>query len=285
MNRTYRTASILALLTVAACAPRLAPTIVFPYLWPGKPGYDGNIDQIGIVGPSGIVYHPGRGTLFVVGDKGLIAEIRKDGTPVFSQPLPGDLEGITVDPATGLLYVAVEGDDVILEFDPVRRAVLRRFPIDRAYRDNPNFLEKRLNGYDDGIESIAWVPDSSQPEGGTFYVGNQWDPPAILEVEAPLRSRPGESVEARILRVLPTKVRDPSDIYYDPATRRLNVLCDADNLLLEVALDGTIVAQYAFPGDTQEGLTKDDERFLYLAQDIGGIFKIKDLRTQKPGRR
>jgi uncharacterized protein YjiK len=269
----------------AACAPSLAPGIVFPHQWPGKPGFDGNIDRIGIKGPSGIVFHPGRKTLFVVGDKGSIAEIRKDGTPVFSQALPGDLEGITVDPATGLLYIVVEGDDVILEFDPERRAVLRRFPINRAFGGNPEFLEKQRGRYDDGVESIAWVPNSSHPEGGTFYIGNQWDPPVILEVEVPLRSRPSGPAEARIIRVLPTKIADPADMYYDARTRRLNVVCDTDNILLELTLSGEIVAQYAFPGDSQEGLAQDDEGYIYLAQDVGGIYKLKDLRPAASRRR
>ncbi len=271
--------SLVPILLPAACAPRLAPTILFPYQWPGKPGFDGNIDRIGIEGPSGIVFHPGRNTLFIVGDKGLIAEIAKDGTPVFSQPLPGDLEGITVDPATGLLYIVVEGDDVILEFDPERRTVLRRFPINRAFGGCPEFLEKQRDRYDDGIESIAWIANPSHPEGGTFYIGNQWDPPVIIEVEVPLRSRAAGPAEARIVRVLPTKIADPADMYYDARTRRLNVVCDADNILLEITLSGRIVAQYAFPGDSQEGLARDDEGYLYLAQDNGGIFKLKDLRT------
>lgn len=272
------------LLVAVACAPRLAPAIPFPCLWPGTPGHAGNIDRIGIEQPSGIVFHPGRDTLFVVGDNGSIAEIHKDGTPVFSQPLTGDLEGITVDPATGLLYIIVEGDDIILEFDPERRTVLRRFPIDRDFGGDPQFLQKQRDRYDDGVEAIAWVPDPRHPEGGTFYIGNQWDPSALLEVEVRLRSRPDTPSRGRIIRLLPTRVVDPSDMYYDAETRRLNVICDTDNLLLEITLSGRIVAQYAFPGDTQEGLAKDDEGFIYLAQDVGGIIKLKDLRAH-PGRR
>lgn len=269
----------LALVSVS-CAPRLAPAIPFPYHWPGKPGYDGNIDRIGVVQPSGLAFHPGRRTLFAVGDDGFIAEMRTDGTPVFGEPLTGDLEGVTVDPETGLLYIIVEGDDVILEFDPEERAVRRRFPIDREYGGNPQFLRKQRHGYDDGIEAIAWVPDPRHREGGTFYVGNQWDPPMIFEVEVPLRSRPSGDGRARIVRVLPTRVVDPSDMYFDAETRRLNVLCDTDNLLIEITLDGRIINQYCFPGDMQEGLAADDEGFLYFAQDSGGIIKIRDLRPR-----
>ncbi|MCJ7581375.1 MAG: hypothetical protein MUP98_12690 [Candidatus Aminicenantes bacterium] len=35
--------------------------------------------------------------------------------------------------------------------------------------------------------------------------------------------------------------------------------------------------QYAFLGDNQEGLARDDAGYLYIAQDSGGILKAKDL--------
>jgi uncharacterized protein YjiK len=277
-------AAILLLLP-AACVPRLAPAIPFPCRWPGTPGHAGDIDRVRVEPPSGLVFHPSRRTLFAVGDNGFIAEMKTDGTPIFGQALAGDLEGITVDPSTGLLYIIVEGDDVILEFDPESRMVTRRFPIDRAFAGNPQFLQKQTDRYDDGVEAIAWVPNPGHPEGGTFYIGNQWDPPALFEVEAPVRSRPSGSPRARIIRLLPTRIADPSDMYYDPETRRLNVLCDTDNLLLEITLEGRIVKQYSFPGDTQEGLAVDDEGFIYFAQDTGGIIKLRDLRRRSDRRR
>jgi hypothetical protein len=38
------------------------------------------------------------------------------------------------------------------------------------------------------------------------------------------------------------------------------------------------VKQYAFPGNDQEGLCRDEAGFIYIAQDSGGILKIKDIR-------
>jgi len=37
---------------------------------------------------------------------------------------------------------------------------------------------------------------------------------------------------------------------------------------------------FAFLGNDQEGLVRDDEGYLYIAQDSGGIIKIKDLRNR-----
>jgi uncharacterized protein YjiK len=274
-------ALLLFLVFALSCSKaEYAPTIRFPYQWLDVQGFGGNIDRQELAEPSGVCYHPLRKTLFVVSDDGVIAEMRTDGTPVSRLNLPGDLEGVTVDPGTGLLYVAVEADDIILEFDPDKGEVTRRFPINREFRGNPNFLEKQTTRYDNGIECIAFVPDPAHPEGGTFYVGNQWDPPMIMEVSVPLRSSRAEGGEARIIRVLPLRMDDPAAIYYDPETKRLNVVDDADNILVEITLGGKLVRQYAFLGDNQEGLARDEEGYLYIAQDTGGIIKVRDLRRR-----
>ena len=274
-----KTAVALAALSLAACAVN-APggAIRFPYFWPGTPGFGGNIDQHGFKEPSGIVFYPPHGTLFLVDDGGLVAEITKEGRLAFVKEVPGDLEDITCDPSTGRLYIIVEGQDIILEFDPESKEVTRRFPINRAYGRDHHFLRKTEGAYDNGVEALAFVPNALHPEGGTFFLGNQWDPSCIFEVRVPLRSSKAAEAEAKILRVLPVKLDDPAAMYYDPVRRRLNVLSDADNILIEVSLDGWLMAQYAFPGNDQEGLARDDEGYLYIAQDCGGIIKIKDLR-------
>ncbi len=266
---------------LAACsASRDQPTIRFPYQWLDVQGFGGDIDQQNLPEPSGICFHPERGTLFVVSDEGYIAEIRKDGTPVATYRMAGDLEGITLDPGSGLLYIAVEGEDVILEFDPEKGEVRRRFPINREYRGDPNFLQKQTDTYDNGIESLAFVPDPGHPEGGLFYVGNQWDPPVVMKVLLPLRSSRAAEAEARILGVLPFKIDDPAGMYFDPKTGLLNVVSDADNIFVEITLQGRLVREYAFLGDNQEGICIDDEGNLYIAQDTGGILKVKDLRKR-----
>ena len=279
-----RKAFLLAIVAVlsAACAgsaPEATPAIAFPCAWPTSPGFapTADIDKTGIIEPSGLCYHPLRKTIFVVSDQGEIVEIRLDGGLIARASVPGDLEGITVDPGTGLLYAVIEGEDVILDFDPERQTVTRRFPIGRTFGNDSAFLRK-TTPYDNGIESIAFVPDPAHPEGGTFYAGNQDDPSRLLELSVPLKSAGGTEAKAVIVRVLKTELQDPSGMYYDERTRLLHVVCDAPNLLLEVKLDGTIVRGYAFPGNDQEGICRDPDGFIYIAQDSGGILKLKDLR-------
>ena len=71
---------------------------------------------------------------------------------------------------------------------------------------------------------------------------------------------------------------DPSAMYYDSETGLLNVVSDADNILVEITLEGKLINEYAFLGDNQEGIAWDEEGYLYIAQDSGGIIKVKDLR-------
>ena len=274
-------ACLIAVLLLGGCSRvEHASKIAFPCEWPGSPGFTpaANFDRQNIPDPSGICLHPSRKTFFVVSDEGFVYEIKQDGTPVDRIQVPGDLEDITVDPTTGLLYIIVEGDDVILEYDPDGEEVTRRFPISREYRGNPHFLQKQTDRYDNGIESLAFVPNPGHPEGGTFYAGNQEDPACLMEVFVPLRSGKANKAEARILRVLPLQMRDPAALFYDSQKKLLNVVSDSDNLFVELTLDGELVREYAFPGNNQEGIAWDDQGYLYICQDSPGIIKLKDLR-------
>jgi len=253
-------------------------SIRFPYKWLGEQGFGGDIDQQNFPEPSGIAYHPSRDTLFVVSDQGFISEIELDGKTISKFELPGDLEGITVDPSTGRVYVLVEAEEIILELSPDATTVLRKFTINRSFQGNPEYIQKQTDKFDNGCESITFVPDESSPEGGTFFVSNQWDPSCIFELQVPLRSQDGTELEGKILRVLPVKIDDPAAMYFDTRTRLLNIVSDADNILYEVDLEGRLIRQYAFLADNQEGLTRDPEGFLYIAQDTGGIIKVRDLR-------
>ena len=191
-----------------------------------------------------------------------------------------DLEDVIVHPQTGLLYLVREGEDVVLEFDLDKKEVTRTFPLSREYNGNPNFLEKSIDEFDNGIESITFIPDENHPEGGTFYIGNQYDPSCIMEVLIPIKSSMTKTAEARILRILPFDLKDPAAMYYDPRTGLLNVVNDADNIFVELTLDGKLVNEYAFLGNEQEGIAWDEDDFLYIAQDTGGIIRVRDLRKR-----
>ena len=65
-----------------------------------------------------------------------------------------DLEGITHDPSSGLLYVAVEGAEDILELDPDTLAVLRTFSIPRKL-NGKTVLKKGGGGIEARIQLLS----------------------------------------------------------------------------------------------------------------------------------
>ena len=253
------------------------PSFALPYDWAG------NICQTPIAEPSGITYHAVRKSIFVVSDEGELHEMRSDGRPVRSQSLnQTDLEGITMNPSTGLLYAVVEGDDAILEISPQTFEITRRFGINRGF-EGRELLKK--GGM--GLEAITFVSDDSHPEGGTFWVGNQSfslkpnrEPSIVCQVVLPLSSTNPTPPEGKIVGFFPLSIIDISGLAYDSSRHCLIVVSDTTNLLVEVTRDGNVLRQHLLPGNDQEGITLDDQGFMYIAQENGEVIKIEDRRVQ-----
>jgi hypothetical protein len=224
--------------------------------------------------PSGLCYHAGRASLFVVDDCGAIAEFTPDGRVLHERRLGAmDFEGITSDPATGLLYVAIEGAEEILEVDPQGLQAKRRFAVPRTFGGR---AVMKAGGQ--GIEAIVFVPDSSRPNSGTFFVANQSmdlnateDISAICEVEAPLRG----TGEVRIVNCIEPGVIDIADLYYDSARDILYAISDKANLLLALTRDGKALGSWKLPGSNQEGLAVTPDGMMFIAQDSGGVLRLK----------
>jgi len=84
--------------------------------------------------PSGIVFHALRKTLFVVGDKGDLCEMTCEGKVLNKKRIiEADFEGITCNPSTGLLYIAIEGDEKIIETEPEKLEIKRGFTIESTF--------------------------------------------------------------------------------------------------------------------------------------------------------
>ena len=273
--------SVLGLMACSTASDPDPKVVLFPY------EYDTVLAR-GFQEPSGIVWHPLRGTLFVVGDEGDIAEYSVDGTQLAIRRIEReqmgarpDFEGITVIPETGLLYVAVEGAEQILEVSPDDLTILRRFAVAREHEGRTI-----MAAGGQGFESITFVPRIDDPDGGTFFVANQGfenapddDRSVIIEVRLPRRANVSESddhvVSVPILRVLEPGITDLSGMHYDADRNLLLVLSDSRNALSEIRLDGTIAAVYAIQGRDQEGITIDGDGNVYIAQDSGLILKLR----------
>ena len=136
-----------------------------------------------------------------------------------------------------------------------------------------------------GIEGITFAPDPNHPEGGTFFVTKQSfgledreDPSAIFEVEASIKSN--KSNEAEIVRCFYPRVVDLVDISYDYSSGNFYVISDENNVLFEMTREGKILQTYDLPGKDQQGIAFDNEGFVYIAQDSGGIIRYKWNKSQ-----
>ena len=251
--------------------------VALPYNWIGS------ITQKQIAEPSGITYHPTRKSLFLADDSGSVHEVSLEGRLLRSKGLnERDIEGITVNPSTGLLYTAVEDDEAILELDPENLTIQREFRIDRNFEG-----EQLLKKGGMGIEAIAFVPDASHPEGGTFWVGNQSfslkaqdEPSVVCEVVVPLRSTTAKRAEGAIIHAYKMNFIDISGLAYDAQGDFLILISDTTNLLVELKREGTILRQYLLPGDEQEGIVLDGLGYMYVAQESGEIIKLADRRLR-----
>lgn len=251
--------------------------VALPYNWIGS------ITQSQIAEPSGITYHPTRRSLFLADDSGSVHEVNLEGRLIQSKGLNGrDIEGITVDPSTGLLYAAVEDDEAILELDPENLTIQREFRIGRNFEG-----EQLLRKGGMGIEAIAFVPDASHPEGGTFWVGNQSfslkakdEPSVVCEVVVPLRSTTAKMADGVIIQAYKMNFIDISGLAYDTQGDLLVLISDTTNLLVELKREGTILRQYLLPGAEQEGIVLDGQGYMYLAQENGEIIKLADRRLR-----
>lgn len=225
---------------------------------------------------SGVVYHLERGTLFVINDNGTLCEIDPLTETVLQENKVsnGDIEGLTYNPATGLLYIAEERDEAIIEVDPNTLTAIRKFEIEREFNG-----QTVLRKGGQGVESIEFVPDVSHPEGGTFFLTNQSfeannpeDASAVFEVALPL-SQPvtEENPVVPILNYYPMEILDLAGLYYDATADLLYVVSDDTDQLIYLTRTGQIVAIYPLPGDGQEGITIGPDGMLYISEDLGGL--------------
>ena len=251
--------------------------IALPYNWIGS------VTEEQIPEPSGITYHPTRRSLFIADDSGAIYEVNLQGTLIQAKGLNElDIEGITMNPGTGLLYAAIEDDETILELEPETLTVKREFRINRYFKGE---LLLKKGGM--GVEAIAFVPDASHPEGGTFWIGNQTfslkandEPSVVCEVVLPILSETAKQSEGTIINAYKMNFIDISGLAYDAQDDLLVLISDTTNLLVEIKREGKILSKYLLPGDEQEGVTLDGLGYMYIAQESGEIIKLGDRRLR-----
>lgn len=264
-------------------------SIVFPFARYGA--VYGNIlpEELEPFNQTGICWHSQRGTLFVVADTGYLWELSTEGVLINHNQSPNsNFQGITHNPSTGLLYIAVGGENAIVEIDPKTLMsdpadlahpgsieVTRRFTMPRTYCGHTVIKEDGK-----GLSGITFVPDDSDSEGGLFYIANQSysltdnnDLSAVLVTKLPLRNVENDP---KICACIRPGVIDLSGLHYEPSSDHIFVISNASNTLLEYSRHNRLVRGFALPGDIQKGITFDNAGFVYTVDDCdtlsNGIF-------------
>lgn len=219
--------------------------------------------------PSGIVFHPLRGSLFVCSDEGDVAEVSLDGKLLTRGSIGGDLEAITVHPVTGRLFVVREGHEILLEFRPEDFKLTRRWNIQRGFGERPEYLARGGNG----IEGLTFVADQAHPEGGRFFAVNQDDPPVLVELAVPLESMEGKFGEATVRAAYEVETSPLSGLLWHEPAGAFVVPSAPFKQALVLDRKGRILRRVTLPGIMQEGIAAVPGGAFVLVQDIGGLVK------------
>jgi uncharacterized protein YjiK len=231
------------------------------------------IDTPGVREPSGIVFHPPTGHLFVVGDEGTIAELDGNGKVLGATKIEAQIEDVTVHTPSGMLILVSESRSELVLYDPATHSERKRWPIDL-----PSVLGTQITEHNQGFEGVTFRPEEGKPGGGVFYLTHQRAPAMIIALAfdpmAPTRRLDGSTVLER----WPLSYEDLTAITWVEPLQRLVVIADAkDRMLVIRPEDGAVESEVPIPGQQQEGLTFDGAGTLWIADDKDkSLLRIKD---------
>ncbi|WP_434384038.1 SdiA-regulated domain-containing protein [Melittangium boletus] len=220
--------------------------------------------------PSGIVFHPGRGTLFVVGDKGDVAELTREGEVRQRTRHDGlGFEGITVGPDGRLFAIEEKKKPRIHELDP------ETLKLKAEYEVYTKLKGERVVGTtgNKSAEGLCYVPEQD-----AFYVVNQ-SPPWLVKLRVPLDKKEGKAKALEAVDLSSAVRQQASDVHYDAATGHFLITESGAGLekgaVHEVTREGQRVGRFFLPGVRAEGLALDGAGRAYIADDAGGVLRIE----------
>lgn len=239
--------------------------------------------RIPVLEASGVAYHPQRKTLFVVSDKGQFVEMDLKFSVLQRFRLRGDLEGVTIHPVTGGLFIVAENEAIVYEYGLSAGRVLRTIRIDTSSHDD--FADGLIPNR--GIEGIAIV-ETSEGEYQLFAVVES-DPARLLLLSADVsskttahaRARVAEDPtidpireEARIIASFDLGLRRLSDVCDDPTSRAMIVLSSTAHMAILFDPADRTYRSRTVPGIRPEGLCILPDETGILVQDTepGGLW-------------
>ncbi|MBR5385776.1 MAG: hypothetical protein IK143_07965 [Bacteroidales bacterium] len=155
-----------------------------------------------VVELSGLCLSKDGDFLWGVGDNGQIYKIQFDGSYelYLDDAEESDMEGITIDPATGDLYLAVEPNSVYKMTAPDYNGYTKLFGVEGAAQMKNS-----------GIEGITWYK-------GDLYLGAQTNATLWKYSVA------GNNLSMNLLTEMPISITEIADLCYDPESDLLWVI-------------------------------------------------------------
>ena len=216
-----------------------------------------------VFGPSGIACHARDGRMFVVGDRGHLAELSRDGRELSRRRLRGDLEDVAILP-DGRLLILDESTAEIFLYDYDREREQMRWSLDVEALLGVAHAPRGGNGF----EGLAFVAGGAADGSGLLYLAHQHRPAMVVVAafgpQRGARRLGSESVRARWSL---ERYRDAKAVTFVPALDRFLIVTDATDRLLVVRSDGTVTSELPLPGRQQEGACLDGDGTLWVTDD------------------
>lgn len=235
--------------------------------WSAQPFPSGSQPAVSIGGKlpdshetSGIAWHAGLQKFFLVSDAGVVTSMTAKGTKLTHWAISADLEAVTIThPNSSFIYLGIEDPDSIWEFNITTGLVTRIF----------NLTSWMTSPANSGLEALTFVPDPADPEGGLFYAGLQEDA-RIFVFRLPIQSSSTSTAVTWVRTIPPVNgVANISDLTYVPSQDAIYAIYDKDDILRAMETDGTLIGEWALPGQDQEGIALKGSE-LYITEDYGG---------------
>jgi uncharacterized protein YjiK len=219
--------------------------------------------------PSGITFHPGRGTLFVVGDSGDVAELTRDGKVLRRANVGGrGFEGVAIGPDGRLFAIEEKRPPKLYELDPDSLEITAEYEVDTKLHGERIIGNERNKS----AEGLCYVPEQD-----AFYCVNQ-QPPRLVKLQVPLDKKYGKAKAVEVLDLSAAVERQASDVTYDPASGHFLVTesssGEGSGWVYELTREGTRVRKMALPGKRAEGLALDGSGRAFIADDAGGVLCV-----------
>ncbi|MDR3226676.1 MAG: SdiA-regulated domain-containing protein [Prevotellaceae bacterium] len=202
---------------------------------------------------SGICFTAGNTSLMAVSDKGKIYEIALDGKNIRQLPYSanGDFEGITMNNATGEIFVA---DETSMS---INRLTANETSLTEIVKIN---IQNAISNK--GIEGVTY-------HNGVFYIVNQTEPTRLFTYV--------QSTQA-LTYVDITFAQYLSDICYDTSDNTLWIADSNSKKVFHCKLDGTLInsQSVSFIAKAEAIAVDRSKGYMWLGCDSSGkLYKVK----------